>query len=111
MALARLIGRGPALRYLYDGSLLSSDAAASLGLVDDVVDPGSLDEFVQNYALSLAEKPASGLAAIRQSVTTSTWSSFEDALAVEKQQAVALANTDTFRQRVRDFLSARTDSG
>lgn len=105
VALARLIGRPAALRYLYDGALHGAEAAAAMGLVDAVVEPGRLHDAVQDYALALAGKPASGLAAIRRSVSEAEWRSFDDALAVEMEAAARLAETDAFRDGVRAFLA------
>jgi len=68
-ALARLIGRPRAIRYLYDGKLISAEEAHDWGLIDELVDPASLHERVQAYAEQLATKSPSALAAIRRTVT------------------------------------------
>lgn len=104
VALPRLMGRAQALRYLYDGELLQAQAAAKLGLVDEVLEPNQLHTTVQEYALSLANKSASGLAAIRRTITKATTSPFSEALALERDQAIALADTDDFQRGVQAFL-------
>jgi enoyl-CoA hydratase/carnithine racemase len=104
VALARLVGRPRALRYLYDGALLDAAAAAAIGLVDEVVEPARLHETVQAYALALAAKPASGLAAIRRTVTEAERLAFDAAMALEREQAMALAGTEGFRSGVARFL-------
>lgn len=104
-ALAGLMGRSAALRYLYDGDLHDAEAAVRLGLVDEVVEPGALHAAVQRYALGLADKPAAGLAAIRRTVSDSQWHSFDEALALERREAARLAQTDAFREGVAAFLS------
>jgi enoyl-CoA hydratase len=64
-ALARLIGRPRAIRYLYEGTLVSAEEALAMGLVDLIYPAGRLHSEVQAYAESLAQKPAKALAAIR----------------------------------------------
>jgi enoyl-CoA hydratase/carnithine racemase len=67
-ALARLIGRPRAIRYLYDGSLISAARALECGLVDELVEPADLRDRVQAYAETLAAKSSSALSAIRRTV-------------------------------------------
>lgn len=104
VALSKLLGRGKAMRFLYDGALLSSDDALELGLVDELVEPDRLHGHVQAYAAKLAEKPANGLAAIRHTINTAQWSSFEEAMAAEKAEAIRLSQTAAFKAGVEAFL-------
>ncbi|MPY93980.1 MAG: enoyl-CoA hydratase [Acidimicrobiia bacterium] len=106
-ALARLIGRPRALRYLYDGELLSAAQAQMLGLVDEVVEAGELRQRVQGYARSLAAKPPEALAAIRRSITIGGATSFDEGLALERGLAISLAGTANFREGVQAFLEHR----
>src|SRR5258707_7542756 len=55
-ALARLIGRPRAIRYLYDGGLVPAPEALQWGLVDELVEPAELRARVQAYAETLAAK-------------------------------------------------------
>ena len=52
------------IRYLYEGTMVSAEEALSIGLVDIIYPPERLFKEVQNYAESLAQKPAKALAAI-----------------------------------------------
>jgi enoyl-CoA hydratase len=106
-ALARLIGRPRALRYLYDGALLDADEALALGLVDEVVAPDDLRATVQDYAETLAAKPPEALSAIRRSITLGGGQTFDDGLSMERRLAVALAGTPNFREGVQAFLDKR----
>ncbi len=106
-ALVRLIGRPNALRYLYDGTLLSAQAALQIGLVDEVVDADALRPVVQAYAETLTAKAPEALAAIRRSITIGGGLSFEDGLALERSLAVGLAGTANFREGVGAFLDKR----
>ena len=106
-ALARLLGRPRAIRYLYDGRLLEAVEALDWGLVDEVVAPGDLRRRVQDYAVQLAAKPASALAAIRRTVTLGGGLTFEDGMALELETACALADTADFAEGVDAFLGKR----
>jgi enoyl-CoA hydratase/carnithine racemase len=106
-ALARLLGRPRALRFLYDGALLSAEEAHGVGLVDVVVAPERLREEVQGYAEGLARKPARALAAIRRCITEGVDLPFDEGLAIEREEAVALGATADFREGLGAFLGRR----
>jgi len=106
-ALARLIGRPRAIRYLYDGALISADQARDWGLVDELVEPPHLRDHVQAYAETLAAKSPSALAAIRRTVTLGGGMSFEDGMTYELETVVALADTPDFAEGVDAFLAKR----
>jgi enoyl-CoA hydratase/carnithine racemase len=106
-ALARLIGRPRAIRYLYDGNLVSAVEALAWGLVDELVEPGTLRARVQAYGEELAAKSPSALAAIRRTVTLGGGMSFDDGLAHEFDTVVGLAGTPDFAEGVDAFLAKR----
>jgi enoyl-CoA hydratase/carnithine racemase len=106
-ALARLLGRQRALRFLYDGTLLSAEEAHAIGLVDVLVAPERLREEVQGYAEGLARKPARALAAIRRCITEGVDLPFDEGLAIEREEAVALGATVDFREGLDAFLGSR----
>jgi enoyl-CoA hydratase/carnithine racemase len=106
-ALARLMGRPAAIRYLYDGRLHAAEEAAALGIVDVVVPPERLRQEVADYARTLVGKPAPALAAIRQTITLGGGRAFEEGLTIEREWAVRLAGTKEFRDGVTAFLAKR----
>ena len=106
-ALARLLGRPRAIRYLYEGRMLGAAEALAWGLVDEVVEPDALRRRVQHYAEDLAAKPAAALAAIRRTITLGGGVSFEDGMALELETATALADTADFAEGVDAFLNKR----
>jgi len=106
-ALARLLGRPRALRFLYDGTMLTAEEAHAIGLVDVVVADERLREEVQGYAESLARKPVRALSAIRRCITAGVDLPFDEGLAIEGEEAVALGATADFREGVDAFLSRR----
>jgi enoyl-CoA hydratase/carnithine racemase len=106
-SLVRLIGRPRALRYLYEGSLVSAEEALAIGLVDMLYPAEQLHEEVQTYASSLAQKPANALAAIRRTITEGGAVSFDEGLKIEYESAVSLAGTKDFAEGIRAFLEKR----
>jgi enoyl-CoA hydratase/carnithine racemase len=106
-ALARLIGRPRAIRYLYDGALVPAAEALAWGLVDELVEPAGLRERVQAYGEELAAKSPAALAAIRRTITLGGGMSFEEGMAYELEAVAALAGTPDFAEGVDAFLAKR----
>ncbi|HEV3490057.1 MAG TPA: enoyl-CoA hydratase/isomerase family protein [Reyranella sp.] len=106
-ALARLIGRPRAIRYLYDGGLLAAAEALSCGLVDELVEPAGLRARVQAYGEELAAKSSTALAAIRRTVTLGGGMAFEDGMTLELETVTDLADTPDFAEGVDAFLTTR----
>jgi len=106
-ALARLIGRPRAIRYLYEGTLVSAKEALAMGLVDLIYPPERLHEKVQTYAETLAQKPARALAAIRRTITEGGAVSFEKGLKIEYDTAIKLSATKDFSEGINAFLEKR----
>jgi enoyl-CoA hydratase len=105
--LARLLGRPRALRLLYEGGILPAREALEIGLVDLVVPPEDLRARVREYALSLAQKPAATLAAIRRCVTEGLEMSFDEGLGIEFEAALELGGHPDFVEGVNAFLEKR----
>jgi enoyl-CoA hydratase/carnithine racemase len=106
-SLPRLLGRPRALRFLYEGTLVSAEEARAMGLVDFVVPPERLREEVQAYGAALARKSAEALAAIRRCITIGLEMPYEDALAVELEAAAHLSGTPDFSEGLRAFFEKR----
>jgi enoyl-CoA hydratase/carnithine racemase len=106
-SLVRLIGRPRALRYLYEGTLVSAEEALEMGLVDILYPAERLHNEVQAYAVSIAKKPAQALSAIRRTITEGGSMSFDEGLKMEYDTAVKLAGTKEFAEGIRAFLEKR----
>jgi len=106
-ALARLIGRPRAIRYLYDGGLVPAGEAVQWGLVDELIAPADLRARVQAYGEELAARSPAALAAIRRTVTLGGGMSFEDGMRYELETVVALADGPDFAEGVTAFLEKR----
>ena len=106
-ALTRLMGRTRALKYLYDGDLLSAEDALALGIVDELIPPEALRTTVQRYAETLCEKPPEALTGIRYAITHGGGLTFDEGLKVEREVVIGLAGTKNFDEGVRAFLEKR----
>jgi enoyl-CoA hydratase/carnithine racemase len=106
-ALARLIGRPRAIRYLYDGQLITAKEALDWGMVDELVPRAGLHAHVQTYAEGLAAKPAEALKAIRYTITEGGPLPFRRGLEIERQEVIRLAGTPDFREGVMAFIGKR----
>jgi MFS family permease len=106
-ALGRLLGRSRALRYLYEGSMLSAREALEMGFVDFVVPAERLRGETTAYAAALAKKPSGALAAIRRCITVGIERPLEEALKLELGAAVALGGSHDFAEGLQAFLEKR----
>lgn len=106
-ALARLIGRPRAIRYLYEGRMVPAEEALAWGLVDELVPPNELRVHVQAYGETLAQKSPAALAAIRRTITLGGGMDFDDGMALELETAVDLVGTPDFAEGVAAFLEKR----
>ena len=106
-SLARLLGRTKAIRFLYDGAMISAQEAHAIGMVDEIVDPGELRETVQRYGETLASKPSESLAAIRPTITSGMDLPFDEGLEIEFETIVELVQTANFKEGINAFLEKR----
>jgi enoyl-CoA hydratase len=106
-ALVRLLGRPRALRFLYEGDLVSAEEAHAMGLVDLICSSERIHEEVQAYASSLAQKPAGALAAIRHTITEGGTVPFDEGLKIEYESALKLARTKDFSEGISAFMEKR----
>jgi enoyl-CoA hydratase len=105
--LVRLVGRSQAFRILYGGELMDATTALNIGLVDFVMATDQLETEVQRYGEMLAEKPSNALSAIRRCLVDGGETSFEDGMAIEKEQAEGLADHPNFQEGIVAFLEKR----
>lgn len=106
-ALARLLGRPRAIRYLYEGALIPVEEALDIGLIDMIYPSEKFHEDVQAYANALAQKPAQALAEIRRTITEGGSVSFEEGMKIEYESVLKLADTRDFSEGIKAFLEKR----
>lgn len=106
-ALVRLLGRPRAIRFLYEGGLVSAREALEMGLVD-ILHPGeTLRSEVQAYAEALAQKPPEALEAIRKTITDGMELPMREAMQLEKDWVLRLVETRNFQEGISAFLNKR----
>lgn len=105
--LVRLVGRSWAFRMLYGGETIDAKTALEIGLADFLAEAGDLESDVQAYGEMLAGRPANTLAAIRRCLIDGGAVSFAEGLAIEKAEAIGLAEHANFQEGVSAFLEKR----
>jgi enoyl-CoA hydratase len=105
--LVRLVGRSKAFQMLYGGELMSAEEARACGLIDVLTSPDALVDEVRAFAEKLAGKPANALAAIRRCLIDGGAVDFDAGLAIEQEQANALARHPNFTEGIAAFLDKR----
>src|SRR6516162_8448202 len=106
LLLPRLIGYQRAAELLYLGQPFNADTAYRLGLVNSVVEEGSLLEETRALARAVAQQPPAALAATRRLLRGDT----DELLArIEEEASIfgAQLQSEEFRARVRAFLTRR----
>jgi 2-(1,2-epoxy-1,2-dihydrophenyl)acetyl-CoA isomerase len=105
--LPRLIGLHRAKELAFFADILSAAEAAEMGLVNRVVPPDELDDFVAEWAGRLAEGPPLALSMTKTLLNNSMGISFDQALEHESQaQATNFGTADT-TEAFRAFLERR----
>lgn len=83
--LTRQLGRGRALRWLWEGGDLSAQAALEWGLVHEIAPAGSVLQKALDIANTLAALPAGVVASIKELVNEAPQASLDAQLGAEKQ--------------------------
>jgi len=105
--LARLVGASKALELLASGSPFDAETAASIGLLNQLLDADELDEFTANYAKTVADGPALALAATKKAVLQGVALPLQEGLALEKQLADSLYDTEDAAEGFNAFIEKR----
>jgi enoyl-CoA hydratase/carnithine racemase len=103
--LPRLIGRGRALELTLSGRSLSGVDAATIGLVDRVVDAGVV-EFALDYAVQLARYPSSALASLLVCADAAD-GPLDHGHEVEKREIVRMISEGEGREGLNAFIQKR----
>lgn len=106
--LPRIVGRMKAFELLALGNKISAAEALQLGLVNQVVSPGELDQYVWNLASKFAVSPSKSIAMIKSMLNKSYHNTLSDVLEMEALMQEKAASTDDFKEGVRAFMEKRT---
>lgn len=105
--LARLVGPSTARRLLYTGETLSADEALLLGVVDEVLDDGDLDERAHALAASIAQQPATSVRTMSQLLDGRFRSALRDHLREEAECFVRTYQLPAAREGYQAFFEKR----
>ncbi|MCL4210037.1 MAG: enoyl-CoA hydratase/isomerase family protein [Phycisphaeraceae bacterium] len=105
--LPRLVGLGKAMELCCTGSKVPADEALQLGLVNRVVDPGSLMSETLTLAKKLASLPARGIALTKKLLRESFESTLEQQLEAEAYAQETAAKTEDHFEGVMAFIEKR----
>jgi enoyl-CoA hydratase len=105
--LPRLVGPARALRLMMDGRRLGADEARAIGLVDEVVPGGLLQQTARDVAAHLAEGPTRALALLKRCVYGGYARPLAEGLALEGEAVQELIRTADAREGLAAFLDKR----
>jgi enoyl-CoA hydratase len=106
--LARLVGRAAATELLLLGRRLDADEARAIGLVHRVADTAAeADALAAELAAELAAKPPLAVAAAKRAIREGLDKPFDEGLAVERAEVIALLLSADFREGVAAFIDKR----
>ncbi|QIG54732.1 enoyl-CoA hydratase/isomerase family protein [Altererythrobacter sp. BO-6] len=106
--LSRRMGLSKARKFLLLNETLQADAAASAGLVDEVVDPLRLNERAAHVAAQLAEGPTRAFGEIRRLMLSAATEPLETQLELEAQGLSRIAATHDAREGLSAFAEKRS---
>lgn len=110
--LPRLVGIGPALRLLLAGETIDAARAQAIGLVDEVVPVGSLEQEIAALAQRLTAGATSSVRAIKRLVRAQEIGALEQVLSSEGAAQLQALQGPEFRRRLEAFaarLAARAE--
>ena len=102
--LARRLGSARALDILLAKDSLNAEEASSLGLVQAVVDPASLEEATFALARRVMDVPPAAVSEMKALVGKASEHGLEQHLEDEKQAFLRCASTEAFSHRVAGFV-------
>ena len=105
--LARLIGQGRALQYIFTGDMIEAPRAHELGLANEVVDHAMLMDAARSMALSACKNGPLALQHAIIAVTQGADLPLEAALALEAEHFGAVGRTADMREGTTAFLEKR----
>jgi len=110
--LLRIVGKSKAIELMATGQLFDFDRGLELGIVNQIVDAASGEEFLQRvreYAkqFTTPNKAAQAVGKIKRSVQTGAEISFESALALERELQQQLFQTEDAKEGLDAYVNKR----
>ena len=110
--LVRIVGKSKAIELMATGQLFDFDRGLELGILNQIVDAATGDEFLQQvteYAkqFTTPNKAAQAVGKIKRSVQTGAEISFESALALERELQQQLFQTEDAKEGLDAYVNKR----
>jgi 2-(1,2-epoxy-1,2-dihydrophenyl)acetyl-CoA isomerase len=105
--LPRAVGTARAMGLALFGDPLPADKAHEWGLIWDVIEDDQLAVAAKEKALSLAEGPTAGFAAVKEAMNASLGNSLDAQLDLERDLQRAAGRTRDYREGVAAFIEKR----
>ncbi|HEY6477706.1 MAG TPA: enoyl-CoA hydratase-related protein [Polyangia bacterium] len=106
--LVQRVGVARARELLYTGRLIDAEAAARIGLVNEVVEPAELMPRARAVANEIAARAPLAVAAAKRAVRRGSDQPLEAGIALERQLFASLFATRDQKEGMRAFLDKRT---
>jgi enoyl-CoA hydratase len=110
--LARLVGKSSAIELMVTGRTFEYDEAKQLGIINDIYDADSRDDFL-NQVMEYAKKftppnmASKAIGNIKRAVQTGAELPFQDALAVERELQQQLFQSDDAKEGIAAYVEKR----
>jgi enoyl-CoA hydratase len=105
--LVQRIGVARARELIYTGRLIDADAAARIGLVNEVVEPAELMPRARAVAAEIATRAPLAVAAAKRAVRRGADRPLDDGIALERQLFASLFGSRDQKEGMRAFLDKR----
>jgi enoyl-CoA hydratase len=110
--LARLVNKSQAIEMMVTGDLMTFDQAKDLGIVNQVIEAASVDEFMKKVLAYAAQfcppnKASKAVGRIKRSVQTGAEIPFESALAVERELQQQLFQSEDAKEGINAYVNKR----
>lgn len=105
--LARVVGRGHALRMTLTGEPIDAAEAYRIGLVSEVVEPAELEVAAGRLAATINKGAPVSARFIKEAINKGLDLSLEEGLRLEADLAILLGQTDDAREGPRSFVEKR----
>ena len=105
--LPRRVGVSSAKRMFYSAEIVDADSALRLGLVDAVIAPDELVEWLEGFSNNVASKSQVGIRGFKTILNEQDRAAREANLLTEIEQSlICIKNADT-KRRIKEFLDKR----
>lgn len=101
------VGAAKAKRQFYTAEIVDAETALSIGLVDELIDEGDLNDWLLEFAQTLSSKSSVGIRGFKRILSDQCRATREANLQAEIEQSLhCIGNADT-KKRIRSFLDKR----